>query len=265
LRRIDGLTPASAKCSRPSLLTFSPMIDSELCRFILTRYEIPFQEEAHVFGWVSVLSLFRAGTIQIPVFFGEEGVRLVGPRALIDRFDKSCPSGRALLPTDPTLRAEVELDLDTFGDTLGDATRVLAYYYLLPHREIMIEPFTRGLPPLEASVVRKTYPFFAGLLQVLLQLTAARARDALTRIRAIFDKVDRRIASGQHFLVGSQLTLSDLALATSVSPLTLPKGYGSPIPPFEVMPPALQNIMTELRSHDAARFVERIYRDYRKQ
>ena len=262
--RIDGPTPASARGSRASLLTFSPMIHSELCRFILTRYEIPFQEEAHVFGWVSVLSLLRAGTIQIPVFLGKEGTRLVGPQALIDQFDKSCSSGRALLPTDPTLRAEVKLDWDTF-DTLGDATRVLAYYYLLPHREIMIEPFTRGLPPLEASVVRKTYPFFAGLLQVLLRLTAARARDALTRIRAIFDQVDRRIAGGQHFLVGSQLTLSELALATAVSPLTLPQGYGSPIPPFEVMPPPLQNIITELRDHDTARFVERIYRDYRKQ
>jgi glutathione S-transferase len=231
LRRIDGLTPASARGSRGSLLTFSPMIDSELCRFILTRYEIPFQEEAHVFGWVSVLSLFRAGTIQIAVFFGKEGARLVGPQALIDQFDKTCPSGRALLPTDPTRRAEVELDWNTFA-ALGDATRVLAYYYLLPHREIMIEPFTRGLPPLEASVVQKTYPFFAGLLQVFLRLTAARARDALTQIRAIFDQVDRRVAGGQHCLVGSQLTLSDLALATSVSLLTLPERLWIPNPAF---------------------------------
>jgi glutathione S-transferase len=238
------------------------MIDSELCRLILTRYEIPFQEDWHVFGWVSVLSLFRAGTVQIPVLFGK-GAPLVGPRPLVDRFDKICPSGRSLMPTDAILRAEVELDWDTFNNTLSYATRALAYYHLLPHREIMIEPFTRGLPPLEVLAVQKAYPFLAGLLQVLLRLTAARARDALTQIRAIFDQVDRRIGGGQRFLVGSQLTLSDLSLAAAVAPLILPEGYGSPIPPFEVMPPVYQNIITEMRGHDTARFVERIYRDYR--
>jgi glutathione S-transferase len=261
MRTIDA--PASAGGSLPSLMTFSPAVESEACRFILTRYEIPFQEEAHALGWTSVLALFRAGTVLFPVFSGKDGARIVGSQALVDRLDKSCPPGRALLPMDPTLRAQVELDWNAFYHSLGDATRVVAYYYLLPHREIMIEPLTRGLPPLEASIVRKTYPLFAGLLQVLLRLTAAHAQDALTHVRAIFDQVDRRIAGGQHFLVGSQLTLSDLGFATAAAPLTLPEGYGSPIPPFEAMPAALQNIIMELRAHNAGRFVEQIYRNYR--
>jgi glutathione S-transferase len=243
-------------------MTFSPMIDSELCRFILARYEIPFQEAPHIFGWVSVLGLFRAGTVRIPLFFGK-GAPLVGAQSLVDRLDKACRPERALMPTDATMRAEVELDSDNLYETLSHETAVLAYYHLLPHREIMIEPFTRGVPPLEVWAVKKAYPLFAGLLQVLLWLTAARAQDALTRIRAVFDQVDRRIDAGHQFLVGSQLTLSDLSLAAAAAPLILPEGYTSPIPPFEVMPSVYQSIVTEMRGRNTARFVERIYRDYR--
>jgi glutathione S-transferase len=254
-----GLSPASAGGAPLSMLTFSPMIDSELCRLILTRYERPFQEEWHLFGWVSVLTLFRAGTVQIPVVFGE-GAPLVGPRGLVDRLDKNCRPERSLMPVDTTLRAQVEQDWND-GDALSYATRTLAYYYLLPHREIMIEPFTRGVPPPEAWFVENAYPVFAGLFQVLLWLTAAHARDALKQLRIILDQVDSKIG-GRRFLVGSQLTVADLSLAAALAPLLLPEGYRGPIPSFDKMPADLRNIITEVRQHETARFAERIYRDY---
>jgi hypothetical protein len=42
-------------------------------------------------------------------------------------------------------------------------------------------------------------------------------------------------------------------------PLLLPEGYRSPIPPLEHMPPQMTAIITELREHETARFVQRIY------
>jgi glutathione S-transferase len=215
-----------------------------------------------VFGWASVLALLQAGTVRIPVFM-RKGQRLAGSRSLVDHLDKTCRPGRALLPTDATLRAEVDLDCKTF-QRLGYSSAVIAYYHLLPHREIMLEPVTRGVPRLEALAVQKAYPLFASQFRLLLRLTKAHAEKALTQARAILNEVEARLGNGQRFLVGSQLTLSDVVLAVTAGPLILPEGSASAIPPFEVMPPAYQNIVTEMRGREIARFVERIYRDYRK-
>jgi hypothetical protein len=65
-----------------SLLTFAPMIDSELCRFILTHYAEPYRELPHTFG----------------------------------------------------------RDGDQYNRQLAGQSAVLAYFHLLPHREIMVEP-----------------------------------------------------------------------------------------------------------------------------
>jgi glutathione S-transferase len=238
------------------------MIDSEMCRFVLTRYGIPYRETPHIFGWVSILALFSAGTLQIPVLIGSD-YRLVGPRQIVDRFDTDCDPARKLMPADAVLRAQVELDWSLIDGALRFAPAVVAYYYLLPHREIMIEPFTRGLPTLEASFVRAAYPLVSGLFTVLLQLNKTHARKALDQIRALFNDTDARLTDGRRFLVGDTLTLSDLRLATALAPLLLPEGFGSPIPPFDQMPQEMQAIIKEFRQHPTAGFVQRIYSGYR--
>ena len=60
-----------------SLLTFAPMVDSELCRFVLRYYAIPYRERPHTFGWGSLLALGRCGTLRVPAFYGR-GIRLAG-------------------------------------------------------------------------------------------------------------------------------------------------------------------------------------------
>jgi len=46
--------------ARYSLLTFAPMVDSELCRFVLMHYTTPYRELPHTFGWGSLLALGRS-------------------------------------------------------------------------------------------------------------------------------------------------------------------------------------------------------------
>lgn len=246
----------------PTLLTFAPMIDSEGSRFVLTHYGIAYRETPHLFGWASVLALFRGGTVQIPLLSGA-GPALAGPRAIVAYFETICPAGKRLIPADGLLATQVEADWARFNGILAGATAVLGYYYLLPQRAIMIEPFTRGVPNIEATVLKATYPAFAGVFNVLLQLNAANARDALTQTRVIFDETDRRLADGRRYLVGDGLTLSDIALAVAAAPVLLPVNYGSPMPPLESMPAELQAIISELRQRETARFVENIFRKHR--
>ncbi|MEJ0096255.1 MAG: glutathione binding-like protein [Methylocella sp.] len=262
LKRISDASRLRTAAALPSLLAFPTMTDTDMCRLILTHYEIPYREDPHIFGWASVLALFSAGSVQIPVLVGPD-YRLVGPRQIAGRFDKDCPAAGKLVPDDATLRAEFELDWTTFDGVLARTTAILAYYHLLPHREIMIEPLTRGVPTLEASFVRSAYPLFSEQFRLLLQLNKENAQKALDQTRAVFNQTDARLADGRRFLVGESLTLSDLRFVSAAAPVLLPKGYSSPIPPFERMPSEFQAIITEMRQHPAARYVERIYDSYR--
>ena len=85
--------PAAADTA--SLLTFAPMIDSEACRFALNHYGVRYREDAHIFGWASVIALWRGWTVVIPLL-GGDGHRLAGARTIVDHFDRRCPSERKL-------------------------------------------------------------------------------------------------------------------------------------------------------------------------
>ena len=76
-----GQLPASVK-----MITFAPMVDSECTRLALTHYNIPFEEQDHIFGWASLLTLLHGGYGRIPLVHGK-GVHESGPRALVDRLD----------------------------------------------------------------------------------------------------------------------------------------------------------------------------------
>jgi glutathione S-transferase len=241
-----------------SLLTFAPMIDSELSRLVLQYYGVPYRERPHTFGWGSLLGLWHCQTLRVPAFYGQ-GLRLAGPRQLVEHFDRSCPDQRALLPARQPLGIQIERDWDLYNGQLSAHTAVFAYFHLLPHRALMIEPFFRGVPKLEASIFRGAYPFLRGLLTLLLRLSKPRAQDALVRIRLIFDRTDARVKDGRPYLAGDRVTLSDLSLAAAAAPLLLPRGHGASIAPIERLPKAFAKIVEELRQHPTQAFVQGIY------
>jgi glutathione S-transferase len=242
-----------------TLVSFAPMIDSELSRLVLTHYAVGYREERHLFGVASVVSLARAAKIQVPVLCGG-GLRLAGPRAMVAWFERTCPVERKLLPAAQPLNSQVEADWTRFNGRLAAETAVFAYFHLLPHRDIMMAPLCRGLPAMEATALRSwAYTPMRQLLTLLLRLSTARAADALVRIRMGFDYIDNLVVDGRRYIAGERLTLSDLALATAVAPVLLPEGYGAPAPPLEAMPAAMASVITELRARPTAAFVQRFY------
>jgi len=242
----------------PKLITFAPMIDSETWRLLLHHYGIVYEEEPHAFIWGSILALFRAGSLEVPALRGGE-LKLVDPDTAIARWDAEQPPGHSLIPADPMLRAAAQYDWTQFHGTFATCTARLAYYHLLPHRDLMIEPFTRGIPRGEAALTRVIYPLQRGILSLLLQLTSAKAADALTQIRATFDKTDARIRDGRPLLQGDRLTLGDVALAAAGAPVTLPEGGRSPIPPLAQMPAAYAAIVREMQARPTARLIQTVH------
>jgi glutathione S-transferase len=241
-----------------TMLTFGPMIDSELSRFLLWNYRIPYRERRHIFGWASVLTFLHRGYGQIPVIYGD-GLSLTGPRALVDHFEPLCPADRILIPPEEPLRTNVEADWDTFNGELATYTSRVAYFNLLPHPDILIEPFIRGIPAREARLTPTLYPALRRLFGLLLRLKPEVVADSLEQAERIVDAVDARVADGRRYLWGDRLTLSDVTLATALGPFLLPPGYTAPIPDLPQMPPEMHKIITSYRQRPSGELVKRIY------
>jgi glutathione S-transferase len=240
------------------LLTFAPMVNSELCRLLLTHYAVPYVEKRHIFGWASILALVNAGTLEIPVTYGN-GLRLSGARAVVNHFDNLCPDDHKLVPTQREFNTQVERDWLLFNGDMATDTAAFAYYHLLPHREIMSEPFAAGCPRWEAAVLKFGYPLLRALLTLLLHLNAEKAEKAITRIRLMLDQTDKLLSDGRPYMTGERVTLSDFSLSSAIAPLLLPEGYGALMPPLAAMPPAVEATIRDVRQHPTAKYVQRIY------
>jgi glutathione S-transferase len=246
----------------PVLITFPPSLDSETSRFLIQHYGIESCERRHALIFSTFVTLRHGFTPVFPLLYGDS-FRLVGPRPIVDHFDPLSAPDLRLLPTNPRERNQVESDWTLFNLTLAFASAVFAYFYLLPHRDLMVRPLTEGVPPFQRKAVESAYPVFAGLLRILLRLSLDKAQQAATQIRAIFDSVDARLAGGGRYLVGDRFTLSDLAFSVAAAPVVLPASYGGPIPSFDEMPSEVQALVTEMRGHPAGAFALRIYQEQR--
>jgi glutathione S-transferase len=246
----------------PVLVTFPPSLDSELSRFLVQHYGIRHEEQRHALGYVFLATLRHGFTVIFPLLYSDS-FRLVGPRPIANYFDTRCASELRLFPADKTAMQQVESDWTQFNNTLAFATARFAYYHLLPHRDIMIAPLSQGTPDNEQKAVVSAYSTFAWVLTTLLGLSAKSAQTSLDQIRTVFDAVDTRLASGEQFLVGDRLTLSDLAFSVAAAPVVLPPTYGGPIPSFDEMPAEIQTVVTEMRSRVAGIFALRMYQEHR--
>lgn len=248
--------------SRPVLITFPPSLDSELGRFLVDHYGIEHEEQRHTLIFSFFATLSHGFTFIFPLLYSD-AFKLEGPRPMADHFDTKCAAELRLLPQDDGQKRQLESDWTLFNDTLAFATAKFAYYHLLPHREIMIEPLSAGTPSYEQTAVKSAYWLFSGLLKLLLRLSAQTAQDSLDQVRKIFDAVDARLAAGQKYLGGDRLTLSDLAFAVAAAPVVLPPAYGGPMPSYDQMPAPVQAAVTEMRARPAGAFALRIYQEER--
>jgi glutathione S-transferase len=246
-----------------TLLTFPPMIDGELTRFVLDQHGVAYRERPHIAIVANLIALARARTINLPVLsdtLSGAGPAIAGARPIIDWSEARCAPARRLIPAGPAQAATVERLWHRANDDLAAATAAYAYFHLLPHRDIMIMPLSRGAPGWEVLATRLAYPVFRGFIAKVLGLTAAKAAASLAVIRAVFAECDALLADGRPFLTGDRLTLADIAMATAAAPVLLPEGYGAPIPPLAQMPPELQDLVGTLRRTRMAGFVQAVYR-----
>ncbi len=164
----------------------------------------------------------KTGVMTIPAL--NDGGRWVGDSTRIALYlDDAYPDLPPLLSADPVLRAQ-QLHLNRLAESLGVLVRQHAMIYLIntpvpPTLYFQDAPLTGPLRAVATWVFRagvkslyKTYPRY------LPRVTAKMAR--------LLDDAEQHVMARQHpdFLLGDQLSLADIALASMLAPLLLPEG-----------------------------------------
>jgi glutathione S-transferase len=248
----------TAAVDRARMLTFAPMVDSETTRLVCRYYGLEIDERDHLFGWVSLLTLFHGGRGFIPLVYGN-GLKLTGPGEVAAHCDAKLPAERRLFPPDEPLAGEVAADWKTYNGGMGRDVAVFSYFHLLPERALMEGIFAAPVPPLEAKLVPVVYGLLSGLFTKLLKLSPENAAGAADNMRRTFDATDQLLADGRRYLRGDRLTIGDIALCAASAPLLLPRGYGALMPAREELPPVMRALGDELRAHLTGAFVQRLY------
>jgi len=256
--------------SAPAPATFVsllPSTDAEFVRWVLWHYGIDYVEQPHpplfqpfaarrVIGRaMSFKRSFSSDSNAVVLFNG----KTLWPRDTISNyFEANCAPDRKLVPAGDESKVATWWQQYAYG--WGWSVARWCYYYMLPHKELMMPALAGGaVPPTQRAVVNVLYPVVAAFLRFDLKLSPQLAAQDLATIHQWFDQTDALFNSGQPFLTGSTFTFADLLFVSYGAPIVFPRGYGAPLPTLEQLPPEMQTVVTALRQRPTGQYLLRMY------
>lgn len=247
--------------SIPAILITIPLSHyCEKARWALDRVALPYREQPHA-PLLHRLATKRHDGGTVPVLV-HEGRRFTDSTDILVYADAAC-GGDLLYPLDAALRSEVAALEDWFDTELGPHVRRWAYAQLLPQVKLLRSTWSRGVPPLESSLMKAITPLAIRLVGTAYKITPERAQRSLDRVRDVFGKVDERLGGGRRFLVGERFTAADLTFAALAAPVLLPAGCRAVQPALDTVPPAMREEILRLRGTSAGQFAMRMFSDER--
>lgn len=258
-----GDTSRGARSRKPyRLLSISVSPYCELVRWVLERASIPYQESCSV----PVLHFFankcKGGGIDVPLFISSE-VTLPEARQAVEYIDARVPPPLKLYPADPLLKQETERLLDLFFAKLITSVSSFCYTYCLPEQALLVPVITYKAPSWQACIVNKFYPKFRARMEQSLPAGIHLIDDLRHTIEQVFTTVDDLLKDGRPFLLGEQLSITDICFAAMTGPLLAPDNYGSPLPDPLRIPEPMRAFAETLRNRPAGRHALKLYRKYR--
>jgi glutathione S-transferase len=232
----------------------------EKARWALDRSKIPYREIRHLqlFHYLPAWLAGKGHTV--PVLALGDGRAISDSTGILRWVDDQAPG--SLYPRAELDRAEVLRLEDRFDEELGPATRRFVYFHILDRKEIL-HYNGAGTPRFEQAALAIAFPLAARYIRRRLNVE----RDVILRdldgIRRVFDEIGGRV-EGRRYLVGDRFTAADLTFASMASPMLVPAEYGSPLPRLDELPPALREVVEELRVHPAGVYALRLFREERR-
>jgi glutathione S-transferase len=234
----------------------------EKARWALDRAGVDYIEQPHV-QLIHVLAARSAGGGRtVPVFVSDSGEVVADSSDILRWTDARVESDQRLYPAGKL--GEEAASLETWlDDGFGPDGRLWLYHETLPVVGDLQHWALAGVPRWERAAFRTSRPIVGIALRRYLSIDAAASAAALDRINRVFDEIGTRLSDGRRFLLGDRFTAADLTFAALSAPMLIPAGYGSPLPPVEVMPESLAVHVRRLRSHPAGVFADRLYQEER--
>jgi glutathione S-transferase len=230
---------------------------AEKARWALDYAGLPYREEPHLPG-LHNRATRRAGGRTVPVLVTDEGV-FTDSTDILAFVDRHAPEGRKLWPVEPEARKRaLELE-DIFDRGLGKATRVLAYYHLLPEPKKLSKIIGMRLSNTERFVLRSGLPLLAPLIRKQYRVTEENAERSLETIHEAFDRADEALASGSKYLLGDTLGGADITFAALAAPVLIPPGHPAFDAAMHQLPLALQPVVKRLRARPSGQLIMRLY------
>jgi len=242
------------------LITMAHSHYSEKARWALDRLALPYREERHV-PVVHRRATGRYGGRSVPVL-SHGSSRFIDSTEILMHAD-AVAGGDLLYPRDAALRAQVEALEEQFDEELGPHTRRWAYAQALGERRLLRSMMSRGVPWIEACILRLLMPRVVAIIRDRLQITPESTQRSIEIVRRIFVQVGERLGDGRPFLVDNRFTAADLTFAALAAPVLFPAGYRAAYPTLDEVPASMRDEVLRLRDTDAGKFALRLFAEER--
>jgi glutathione S-transferase len=245
----------------PRLITIPISHFCEKARWALDRARISYVEEPHIQG-VHIFKARRAGGGRtVPVLVTQSGA--IGDSTAILEWVDRMGTASALYPAGEAGAAARRLE-EWLDEGLGPDGRLWMYESTLPILEQMRPWAIAGVPRWESRVFDWFGWAIDRMIRRYLDVDPNSARTAIANVHGVFDEIGELLADGRPFLTGEAFTAADLSFGALSAAVLVPEGYGSPLPPLDVLPSAMAAEVRSLREHPAGRFAARLYEHERR-
>lgn len=207
--------------NQPLILhTFSVSHFSEKARWALDACAVAYREQPWVpfFHILPALAKGRSATT-VPVLKTPEGYLQDSTRIL--RWLEKQGGLAALLPAGEAALAQAWTLEDQY-DRIGAHVIRYAYSSTIGDAESVLPLWTIDATPLQARLLRISFPLLSRGFRRLLQIRPAEVARSRQRIDQALGEIEARLAQGHRYLAGDAFSIADLTAAALLAPLACP-------------------------------------------
>lgn len=161
-----------------------------------------------------------------------------------------------------------------WGESLAVWSRIIAYDWLLPERELLLRYNNRGAPAWQGWMLRMGYKKASSLVRQHFKITTEAVQRAKDQLRNAMDQLASRLGHAPYLSIeqgthqGERFSELDLVLASYLGPVLFPPEYGirpNALPSLDECPRDMATEIQSFRSHPIGQHVLTVFARHRRQ